>query len=103
MTAQVCKPPALSSTNVRRTLNGALGAELSPALDACRTNPSPGNATLNASNLATPFAAATVVIPCRVAPEGFANSATVTSAAASVTTLPNASSIATWTAGSNGT
>ena len=50
-------------------------------------------------NVATPLTALTVKPPSNTAPVGFEPSASVTLAEDDVTTLPDASSIATWIAG----
>src|SRR6266550_4705612 len=54
---------------------------------------------LRPANVATPFVAATVVVPDSVPPPGFAPSVTTTFAVKPGSVLPNASSAVTWTAG----
>src|SRR4051812_8278388 len=54
---------------------------------------------LRLENVATPFTAATDVVPESVPPEGFVPIAMVTVSVAVVTVLPLASWIVTWTAG----
>ena len=55
--------------------------------------------TLKVEKVATPFTVATVTVPNSEAPLGLVPSATVTLVVAVVTVLPDASWIATWTAG----
>src|SRR6266566_3745709 len=54
---------------------------------------------LRLANVATPFVAATVVVPDSVPPPGFAPSVTTTFAVKPGSVLPSASSAVTWTAG----
>ena len=57
---------------------------------------------LSVAKLATPFVAATVVVPTSVPPPGFAPSATVTFPVKPATALPSASCAVTCTAGEIG-
>src|SRR5207247_5757818 len=66
---------------------------------ACSVQPAPTCATLNSAKLATPFCAATVLVPDRVSPPGFDASATVTLPLKLVRLLPSASWATTRTAG----
>src|SRR5438105_6923394 len=59
----------------------------------------PAMSMLRSRNVATPFTAATVTVPDRVAPVGPVAIATVTSMVEFVTTLPESSRIDTWKAG----
>src|SRR5205809_1240769 len=95
-------PPALTCTNVSRTLNGALRAGVASPLVATRTKPLPGIAGLRPANAATPSTAVAVVGPRRACVAEYPCSPIVTTAPG--TTFPNLSSRAvTRTAGANGT
>src|SRR5207245_231523 len=80
------------------TLKAAL-VWVSPAAPAVKVYALPPLLMLNPGNAATPLTAATVVVPARVPPPGFAPSATVTLPLNAVATFPCASSAVTCTAG----
>src|SRR5207247_139106 len=80
------------------TLKAAL-VWVSPAAPAVKVYALPTLLMLNPGNIATPLTAATVVVPARVPPPGFAPIATVTLPLNAVATFPCASSAVTRTAG----
>ena len=80
-------------------LNVALGLPVSPVAAAVSVYPVPTLSTDSPENVATPLAAATVVVPESVPLPGFAPSATVTVPVNPVAVFPCASCAVTWTAG----
>src|SRR5437870_10253241 len=95
VTPQVTPPPALTAANVSAAMLKLL--LLAPArvvADAVRVYPVPGLLMLTFAKVATPFTAATVVVPARVPLAGLVPIATVMLVVAVVTVLPWAS----WTA-----
>src|SRR5207244_1256578 len=80
-------------------LNVALGLPVSPVAAAVSVYPVPTLSTDSPENVATPLAAATVVVPESVPPPGFALSATVTVPVNPVAVFPCASCAVTCTAG----
>src|SRR6266571_2275165 len=81
------------------TLNAALVPPPIPAAPAVRVYPVPVLLMLNPENVAMPPAAATLDVPERAPPPGFAPIATVTEPLNAVAVLPCASCAVTWTAG----
>src|SRR2546428_7910911 len=79
--------------------NAALVAEVKPLTLAASVYPVPVLLRLKSTNVATPFTAATGVVPLRIAPPGFVPSAIVTLPVKLGTGFPAASSAVTCTAG----
>src|SRR5437773_918182 len=79
--------------------NSTLVALLSPVAAAVSVYPVPALLMLRFANVATPLAAATVVVPASVPLPGFAPRAMVTLPLNPVAVLPWASCATTWTAG----
>src|SRR5207244_2171154 len=80
-------------------LKPALVREVTPEPVALSVYPVPTLLILRLANVATPFTAATLVVPESVPPPGFASSATVTVPVNPVAVFPSASSAVTCTAG----
>src|SRR5881628_13243 len=100
VTPQVTPPPALTAANVSAAMLKLL--LLAPArvvADAVRVYPVPGLLMLTFAKVATPFTAATVLVPARVPLAGLVPIATVMLVVAVVTVLPWASWTATCMAG----
>src|SRR5438034_1245776 len=81
------------------TVKGLLVALVGPEADAVSVYPVPALLMLRFANVATPLAAATVVVPASVPLPGFAPRAMVTLPLNPVAVLPWASCATTWPAG----
>src|SRR5205809_516416 len=81
------------------TVKGLLVALVGPEADAVSVYPVPALLMLSLANVATPLAAATVVVPASVPLPGFAPMASVTLPLNPVAVFPWASCATTWTAG----
>src|SRR5947199_3787616 len=81
------------------TVKGLLVAPVGPEAEAVSVYPVPALLMLRFANVATPLAAATVVVPASVPLPGFAPRAMVTLPLNPVAAVPWASCATTWTAG----
>src|SRR5437773_1974641 len=100
VTPQVTPPPARTAANVSAVmLKLLLLAPVSVVADAVRVYPVPGLLMLTFAKVATPFTAATVVVPARVPLAGLVPIASVMLVVAVVTVFPWASWTVTRTAG----
>jgi len=99
VTPHVWELPALTAAKVSRISNGALVAPASAPEVALTVKPVPGRSMLSVGNVATPFTAATLVVPDSVPPLGLVPIATVTLPVKLVTAFPPASCAVTFTAG----